>query len=159
MVLSFDLLLPPLDLHLRVSRHRLAPDWLLLAPLSPAKLPVGHPFFPILALHQFWPLRLLPMRRRIICLICLFAIFGLNGLTCSVLLFITSNFGSWYADCRAFCPGPSSYEDRTLAAWSKKKSSMAPKTSTFFDLKTCLGKSYRHSTLTFARRVRGAGLR
>ena len=23
---------------------------------------------------------------------------------------------------------------------------MAPKTSTFFDLKTCLGKSYRHST-------------
>ena len=32
MVLSFDLLLPPLDLHLRVSRHRLAPDdclWLL----------------------------------------------------------------------------------------------------------------------------------
>ena len=51
----------------------------------------------------------------------LFAIFGLNGLTCSVLLFITSNFGSWYADCRAFCPGPSSYEDRTLAAWSKKK--------------------------------------
>ena len=92
-----------------------------LAPLSPAKLPVGHPFFPILALHQFWPLRLLPKRRRIICLICLFAIFGLNGLTCSVLLFITSNFGSWYADCRAFCPGPSSYEDRTLAAWSKKK--------------------------------------
>ena len=53
--------------------------------------------------------------------ICLFAIFGLNGLTCSVLLFIASNFGSWYADCRAFCPGPSSYEDRTLAAWSKKK--------------------------------------
>ena len=50
-------------------------------------------------------------------------IFGLNGLTCSVLLFITSNFGSWYADCRAFCPEPSSYEDRTLAAWSKKKPS------------------------------------
>ena len=25
------------------------------------------------------------------------------------------------------------------------RSSMAPKTSTFFDLKTCLGKSYRHS--------------
>ena len=56
-----------------------------------------------------------------ICLICLFAIFGLNGLTCSVLLFITSNFGSWYADCKAFCPGSSSYEDRILAAWSKKK--------------------------------------
>ena len=28
---------------------------------------------------------------------------------------------SGYADCRALCPGPSSQEDRTLAAWSKKK--------------------------------------
>ena len=27
---------------------------------SPAKLPVSYPFFPILALHHFWPLRLLP---------------------------------------------------------------------------------------------------
>ena len=128
MVLSFDLLLPPLDLHLRVSRHRLAPDdcpWLLCHRQSSLLAT----FFPILALHQFWPLRLLPKRRRIICLMCLFAIFGLNGLTCSVLLFITSNFGSWYADCRAFCPGPSSYEDRTLAAWSKKKSKKSSRTS------------------------------
>ena len=124
MVLSFDLLLPPLDLHLRVSRHRLAPDdcHLLLCHRQSSLLATRS--FLSLALHQFWPLRLLPMRRRIICLICLFAIFGLNGLTCSVLLFITSNFGSWYADCRAFCPGPSSYEDRTLAAWSKKKNIM-----------------------------------
>ena len=30
------------------------------APLSPAKLPVSYPFFPILALHRFWPHRLLP---------------------------------------------------------------------------------------------------
>ena len=36
---------------------------------------------------------------------------------------VTSKCGSWYADCRALCPGPSSQEDRTLAARSKKKSS------------------------------------
>ena len=52
----------------------------------------------------------------------LFAIFGLNDL---VVLFcfnsVTSNCGSWYAECRALCPGPSSQEDRTLAARSKKK--------------------------------------
>ena len=61
-------------------------------------------------------------RHRFNLLICLFAIFGLNDL---VVLFcfnsVTSNCGSWYADCRALCPGPSSQEDRTLAARSKKK--------------------------------------
>ena len=45
---------------LRVTRYRLAPVDHLLVPLSPAKLPVSYPFFPILALHRFWPYRLLP---------------------------------------------------------------------------------------------------
>ena len=36
-------------------------------------------------------------------------------------LTVTSKCGSWYADCRALCPGPSSQEDRTLAARGKKK--------------------------------------
>ena len=38
---------------LRVPRYRLAPVDRHLVPLSPAKLPVGYPFFPILALHRF----------------------------------------------------------------------------------------------------------
>ena len=33
---------------------------------------------------------------------------------------VTSSCGSWYPDCRALCPGPSSQEDRTLAARIKK---------------------------------------
>ena len=45
---------------LRVPRYRLAPVDHLLVPLSPAKLPVSYLFFPILALHRFWPYRLLP---------------------------------------------------------------------------------------------------
>ena len=45
---------------LRVPRCRLAPVDYLLVPLSPTKLPVSYPFFPILALHRFWPYRLLP---------------------------------------------------------------------------------------------------
>ena len=83
------------------------PGWLFLVPLSPAKLPVIYPFFPILALHRFWPTDFFQTRRRSNLLICLIAIFGLNDL---VILFcfnsVTSNFGLWYADCRALCPRP-----------------------------------------------------
>ena len=118
MVLSFDLLLPLLDLHLRVSRYRFAPDdcYLLFCHRQSSLLATRS--FLSSPCTNFDPSDFCQCG---ICLICLFAIFGLNGLTCSMLLFITSNFGSWYADCRTFCPGPASYEDRTLAAWSKKK--------------------------------------
>ena len=54
MVLSFDLLLPPLRFLTYGFLATGSPR------LSPAKLPVSYPFFPILALHQFWPHRLLP---------------------------------------------------------------------------------------------------
>ena len=93
MVLFFDLRLPPFDLHLRVSRHRLAPDDCPLAPLSPAKLPVDTRSFlsrlaPILIPSTFAEAASDNLFNLFVC------IFGLNGLTCSVLLFITSNFGS-----------------------------------------------------------------
>ena len=92
-----------------------------LAPLSPAKLPVSYPFFLSSPCTNFVPTDFCHLRRRSNLLICLFAIFGLND---NVVLFcfnsVTSKCGSWYADCRALCPGPSSQEDRTLAAWSKK---------------------------------------
>ena len=62
MVLSFDLLLPPLRFlpygFLATGSPRLTA---FEAPLSPAKLPVSYLFFPILALHRFWPYRLLPL--------------------------------------------------------------------------------------------------
>ena len=93
-----------------------------LAPLSPAKLPVSYPFFLSSPGTNFGPTDFCHLRRRSNLLICLFAIFGLNDY---VVLFcfnsVTSKCGSWYADCRALCPGPSSQEDRALAAWSKKK--------------------------------------
>ena len=92
-----------------------------LAPLSPAKLPVSYPFFLSSPGTNFDPTDFCHLRRRSNLLICLFAIFGLNDY---VVLFcfnsVTSKCGSWYADCRALCPGPSSQEDRALAAWSKK---------------------------------------
>ena len=59
-------------------------------------------------------------------------IFGLNGLTCSVLLFITSNFGSWYADCRAFCPEPSSYEH--LSSVEPKKTTVTKRDSKTYEM-------------------------
>ena len=87
MVLSFDLLLPPLRFltcgFLATTSPQLTAS---LSSLLPAKLSVSYPFFPILALHQFWPHRLLPPGVGIILLICLLAIFGLNDLRCSVVL-------------------------------------------------------------------------
>ena len=65
-----------------------------LAPLSPAKLPVSYPFFLSSPCTNFDPTDFCHLRRRSNLLICLFG---------------------------ALCPGPSSQEDRTLAAWSKKK--------------------------------------
>ena len=50
-----------------------------------------------------------------------FRIRGDNQVVLCCFNSVTSNCGLWYADCRALCPEPSSQEDRTLAARSKKK--------------------------------------
>ena len=54
-------------------------------------------------------------------------------------LTVTSKCGSWYADCRALCPGPSSQEDRTLAARGKKKCIVA--TTISMELLPCAASS------------------
>ena len=63
MVLSFDLLLPPLRFltygFLATGSPRLTALFKLLCHRQSS--PVSYPFFPILALHQFWPHRLLPL--------------------------------------------------------------------------------------------------
>ena len=122
MVLSFWSAPSSLEIPaLRVPRYRLAPVdcffWLL-----------GHRQSSLLAFRSSYPRLpriLMPPTFATTAsanfLICWFAIFGLND---NVVLFclnsVASKCGSWYADCRALRRGPSSQEDRTLAAWSKK---------------------------------------
>ena len=107
---------------LRVPRHRLAPVDSFLTPLSPAKLPVSHPFFLSSPGTNFDFSDCCHQQRRSNLLICLFLCNLWNDY---VVLFrfhpVTSKYGSWYAGCRALCPGPSSQEDRILAARSKNK--------------------------------------
>ena len=141
MVLSFWSAPSSLEIPaLRVPRYRLAP--------SPAKLPVSYPFFLSSPCTNFDPTDFCHLRRRSNLLIYLFAIFGLND---NVVLFcfnsVTSKCGSWYADCRALCPGPSSQEDRTLAAWSKKKISFIRKPAPSIDRLRQVLRLWRHSTL------------
>ena len=100
MVLSIDLLLPPLRFltygFLATGSPRLTA---FLAPLSPAKLPVSYPFFLSSPCTDFDPTDFCHLRRRTNYLICLVANFGLND---KVVRFgfnsFTSNCGICYAD-------------------------------------------------------------
>ena len=113
------------DSYLRVPCYRLAPvDCFLKLLCHRQSSLLATRSFLFSPCTNFGPTDFCHLRRRsnLFFLICLFAIFGLNEFWCSVCFnSVTSNFGLWYADCRAFCPGPSSQEDRILAAWSKKK--------------------------------------
>ena len=75
--------------------------------------------------RAFDPTDFCHLQRRSNHLICLIAFFGLNDWVVRFCFnLFTSNCGICYADWRALCPGPSSQEDRTLAARSKKKAQL-----------------------------------
>ena len=125
MVLPFDLLLPRLRFppygFLATGSPRLIAIWLLCHRQSSLLATRSFLSSPC---TDFDPTDFCHLRRRSNLLICLVAIFGLNDYFVRFCFnLIPSTCGSRYADCRALCPGPSSQEDRTLAARSKKKNS------------------------------------